>query len=102
MVRDLVPEKGIEPSRAYFQPSEFVCGRLAARKIHGHIGSVEAGRSEVRQITIHRQRSFYQYDLRPFPIAALTHQGTKWCLKLSSRNGPPLNVTWQLLCSKTG
>jgi len=32
-----------------FQPSESVCGRLTARRIHEHLGGAEAGRSEVTE-----------------------------------------------------
>ncbi len=35
---EVVPEKGIEPSRPYFQPSESGCGRLAARRLQATVG----------------------------------------------------------------
>jgi len=46
---EVVPEKGIEPSRPYFQPSESGCGRSTARRIHGYLGGIEAGRSETKE-----------------------------------------------------
>jgi len=39
----------LKSERPYFQPSESDCGRLAARRIHGYLGGIEAGRSEVRE-----------------------------------------------------
>jgi len=51
--KQMVPEKGVEPSRPYFQPTESVCGKLAARRIHEYLGGIVRGSVEAATTVRH-------------------------------------------------